>query len=350
MLIMAGGTGGHVFPALAVADELRARGCEVHWLGTRRGIEARLVPERGYPIHFLKVSGLRGVGIRARIRGVLGLAAAGIQALAAVRRLRPRAVLGFGGFAAGPGGIAARALGIPLVIHEQNAIAGTTNRLLARFATRVLSAFPGVLPGAIQCGNPVRAAIAALATIPADRHHGGAVHLLVLGGSLGARALNTQVPAALALLPATARPVVRHQCGEAHVEAARAAYRDAGVAAEVVPFIADMAEAYGWADFAVCRAGALTVSELAAAGLPAILVPYPHAIDDHQYHNARWLEQGGAALLFREEALDSGRLAAAIADLSADPTRRAAMGAQAHALALPDAAQAVAAACLEVAR
>ena len=350
MLIMAGGTGGHVFPALSVADELRARGCAVNWLGTRRGIEARLVPEHGYPIHFLKVAGLRGVGIRARLRAVLSLAAAGVQAFAAVRRLRPQVVLGFGGFAAGPGGMAARALGIPLVIHEQNAIAGTTNRLLARFATRVLSAFPDVLPGTRQCGNPVRAAITALAATPLDRTHAGPARLLVVGGSLGARALNTLVPAALALLPTAARPVVRHQCGEAHLAAARAAYAEAGVEAEVLPFIADMAEAYGWADFAICRAGALTVSELAAAGLPAILVPYPHAIDDHQYHNARWLVQGGAALLFREETLDSVQLAAAVAELSTDPPRRAAMATQARGLALPDAAQAVAAACLEVAR
>lgn len=350
MLIMAGGTGGHVFPALAVADELRGRGCEVHWLGTRRGIEARLVPERGYPIHFVKVSGLRGVGIRARLRGLLALAAAGIQAFAIVRRLRPRVVLGFGGYATGPGGIAARLLGVPLVVHEQNAIAGTTNRLLARVANLVLDAFPGVLPGARLCGNPVRPAIAALAAAPAQRRHSGAPHLLVLGGSLGARALNTLLPAALALLPPESRPVVRHQCGEAHVEAARAAYRAAGVTAEVLPFIADMAEAYGWADFAVCRAGALTVSELAAAGLPAILVPFPHAIDDHQYHNARWLADAGAALVFREAGLDAGQLAEAIAGLATDAGRRAAMAAQARARALPDAAAAVAAACLEVAR
>lgn len=350
MLIMAGGTGGHVFPALAVADELRARGCEVHWLGTRRGIEARLVPERDYPIHFLKVSGLRGVGMRARLRGLLALAAAGIQAFAIVRRLRPRVVLGFGGYATGPGGIAARLLGVPLVVHEQNAIAGTTNRLLARVANLVLDAFPDVLPGARLCGNPVRPAIAALAAAPAERCHPGAPHLLVLGGSLGARALNTLVPAALALLPPESRPVVRHQCGEAHVEAARAAYRAAGVAVEVRPFIADMAEAYVWADFAVCRAGALTVSELAAAGLPAILVPFPHAIDDHQYHNARWLADAGAALVFREASLDAGQLAAAIAALTGDAGRRAAMAAQARGRARPDAAAAVAAACLEVAR
>lgn len=349
MLIMAGGTGGHVFPALAVAAELRARGCAVHWLGTRRGLEARLVPEHGYPIDFLEVRGLRGKQLRARLSGLIGLFGAGMQALAAMRRIRPRVVLGFGGYASGPGGIAALLRGVPLVIHEQNAMAGTTNRLLARFATRVLTGFPDALPGARHTGNPLRAEIARLADAPraATAEH---PHLLVLGGSLGARALNQALPAALAKLPAADRPQVRHQCGVSHLDDARAAYRAAGVEAEVVPFIDDMAAAYHWADFAVCRAGALTVAELAAAGLPAILVPFPHAIDDHQYHNGRWLAHSGAALLIREAELDPPRLAGAIAELSRDPTHRAAMAASARALALPAAASVVADVCLEVAR
>lgn len=349
VLIMAGGTGGHVFPALAVADELRARGCAVHWLGTRRGIEARLVPQHGHPIEFLEVRGLRGKRLWARLSGLIGLLGAGVQALAVVRRIRPRVVLGFGGYAAGPGGIAARLCGVPLVVHEQNAIAGTTNRLLARCATRVLTGFPDALPGAVHTGNPLRAEIARLADAPKETAANG-VHLLVLGGSLGARALNRALPAALAELPAADRPRVRHQCGADHLDDARAAYRAAEVEAEVVPFIDDMAAAYRWADFAVCRAGALTVAELAAAGLPAILVPFPHAIDDHQYHNGRWLAAGGAAVLIREAELAPARLAAAIAELNGDPARRAAMAACARALALPAAASAVAAVCLEVAR
>lgn len=349
MLIMAGGTGGHVFPALAVAAELRARGCAVHWLGTRRGIEARLVPAHGYPIDFLEVRGLRGKQLWARLSGVIGLLGAGVQALTTMRRIRPRVVLGFGGYASGPGGMAARLRGVPLVIHEQNAIAGTTNRLLARCATRVLTGFPDALPGAQHTGNPLRTEIARLADTPeaATTDH---LHLLVLGGSLGARALNRALPAALAELPAADRPLVRHQCGANHLDDARAAYRAAGIEAEVVPFIDDMAAAYHWADFAVCRAGALTVAELAAAGLPAILVPFPHAIDDHQYHNGQWLAQGGAALLIREAELNPRQLAAAIAELSGDPAHRAAMAANARALALPAAASAVADACLEVAR
>lgn len=349
MLIMAGGTGGHVFPALAVAAELRARGCAVHWLGTRRGIEARLVPQHGHPIDFLEVRGLRGKRLWARLGGVLGLLAAAVQAVTAVRRIRPGVAIGFGGYAAGPGGIAARLCGVPLVIHEQNAIAGTTNRLLARCAARVLTGFPDALPGARHTGNPLRAEIAALAA-GAGRTAAERPHLLVLGGSLGARALNRALPGALARMPAASRPLVRHQCGAEHLDEARAAYRSAGLEAEVVAFIDDMAAAYRWADFAVCRAGALTVAELAAAGLPAILVPFPHAIDDHQYHNGRWLAQGGAAVLIREAELEPARLAAAIAELSGDPARRAAMAACARALALPAAASAVADACLEVAR
>lgn len=349
MLIMAGGTGGHVFPALAVAAELRARGCAVHWLGTRRGIEARLVPAQGYPIDFLRVRGLRGKRLRARLQGLAGLCAAGLQALAAVRRIRPQVALGFGGYAAGPGAVAARWCRVPLVIHEQNAIAGTTNRLLARLATRVLTGFPDALPGARHTGNPLRADIAALAA-GAEKPAAARAHLLVLGGSLGARALNRAVPPALALLPAAERPLVRHQCGAEHLEDARAQYRAAGVEAELLPFIDDMAAAYQWADFAVCRAGALTVAELAAAGLPAVLVPYPHAIDDHQFHNARWLERGGAALILREAELDAALLAGMLRDWAGDSRRRAELAARARGLALPDAARAVADACLEVAR
>lgn len=347
VLIMAGGTGGHVFPALAVADELRRRGCTVTWLGTRRGIEARLVPARDFPIVHVAVAGMRGKGLGRKLLAAAQLLRALAQALLALRRLRPQVVLGFGGFAAGPGGVAARLLGIPLVIHEQNAIAGSTNRLLARIATRVLAAFPGALAGGEHCGNPVRAEIAALPARTAAV--GERPRLLILGGSLGAQALNTQAPAALALLAPDRRPEVWHQCGREHLAATNSSYAAAAVSARIEPFIDDMAAAYGWADLVLCRAGALTVSELAAAGVGAILVPFPHAIDDHQTHNGQWLVDAGAALLIQQRELSADRLANLLARLLADPARLRAMGHRARARALPDAAAAVATACLEVA-
>ena len=349
VLIMAGGTGGHVFPALAVAEELRHRGCAVTWLGTPRGIEAELVPARGFPIDYIEVAGVRGKGMARKITALAQLARALMQALRAVRRRRPRVVLGFGGFASGPGGVAARLLGIPLVIHEQNAIAGTTNRLLARISRRVLLGFPGALPRGEHCGNPVRAEIAVLGGREAASQRGQPMRLLVLGGSLGAQAINAETPRALGLLPATERPEVWHQAGRQHVEATRGAYADAGVAARIEPFIEDMAAAYGWADLVLCRAGALTVSELAAAGIGAILVPFPHAIDDHQTHNGEWLAGAGAALLIQQRDLSAAKLAAMLAELAANPERRAAMAEHALALALPDATARVADICLAVA-
>jgi UDP-N-acetylglucosamine--N-acetylmuramyl-(pentapeptide) pyrophosphoryl-undecaprenol N-acetylglucosamine transferase len=354
VMVMAGGTGGHVFPALATARQLQERGAEVFWLGTERGLEARLVPAAGIPMEWLPVEGLRGSGWQRRLRAPWRLTVALWRAGQAIRRRRPVAALGMGGFVAGPGGLMARLLGVPLVIHEQNRIPGLTNRWLARLASRVFEAFPGSFPaarGARACGNPVRPEIVALPP-PHQRLAGrtGPVRLLVLGGSLGARALNLAVPAALAGIPAGDRPLVRHQAGERTLEEAREAYRAAGVEAQVGPFIQDMAEAYAWADLVIARAGALTLAELAAAGLGAVLVPYPHAVDDHQTHNAAWLVAGGAARLLPQPRLEAGALGALLRELLPDRAGLLSMARAARALALTEAAETLADACLEVAR
>lgn len=354
ILIAAGGTGGHVFPALAVADVLRERSVTVVWMGTRAGLEARAVPAAGIDIEWLEIGGLRGKGWLTRLKAPFVLSHACWQAWQILRRHRPRALLGMGGFVAGPGGLMAWLLRCPLVIHEQNAVAGLTNRLLARLAARVLEAVPGTFParlGARHVGNPVRAAIAALPD-PRRRfaQRTGPPRVLVLGGSQGALALNERLPAALAALPADKRPRVRHQCGERHLERARAAYADAGIEAEVSAFIDDMAEAYGWADLVIGRAGAMSVAELAAAGVGALLVPYPHAVDDHQRVNARWLEQAGAAVVIPEAELDHARLVRELDALLVDREALAERAVRARALARPEAAREVSTAVLEVAR
>lgn len=349
ILIMAGGTGGHVFPALAVAQSLRGAGHEVVWMGTREGLEARIAPEHGFDVEWIRVHGLRGTGLRRWLTAPLVLARALIQALAALRRQRPAVVLGMGGFAAGPGGVAAWLLRRPLVIHEQNAAAGMTNRWLARFARLRLQAFPGALAGAETVGNPVREGFACLPPPEARAAlRDGPIHLLVLGGSLGARALNERLPAALARLPAARRPLVRHQGGRS-VEVAEAAYAAAGVEAHIEAFIDDMPSAYGWADLVVCRAGAMTIAELAAAGVAAVLVPFPYAADDHQARNADYLVRAGAAECVAESALSVDRLAERIDALS-ERGRLVAMGVAARAVAAPDAVRRIAQHCLEVAR
>lgn len=353
VMILAGGTGGHVFPALAVAEELRGRGVDVVWMGTARGLEARVVPAAGIGLICLRVAGLRRRGLAGWLMAPWILAAALARALAAVRRYHPRAVLGMGGYAAGPGALAAWLLRRPLLIHEQNAVPGLTNRLLARLARRVMTGFTGPFagrPNAEYTGNPVRRALTELPP-PEQRLAGrsGALRVLVIGGSLGALALNRQVPAAVALLPAEQRPVIRHQAGERTLEQARAAYRDAGVEAAVVPFIEDMAEAFTWADLVVCRAGALTVAELAAAGVAAILVPLPQAVDDHQTANARYLAEADAAVLIPQAQLTAQRLAETLSALAVDRRRLQAMAARARALGRPDATRRVAELCLEVA-
>ncbi|HUO79791.1 MAG TPA: undecaprenyldiphospho-muramoylpentapeptide beta-N-acetylglucosaminyltransferase [Steroidobacteraceae bacterium] len=353
VLIMAGGTGGHVFPALAVADVLKSRACRVVWLGTERGIEARLVPAAGIPVEWVRVSGLRGKGLASWLAAPLRLLQALADALGAIRRTRPDVVLGLGGFVAGPGGLAARLLNRPLVIHEQNTVAGLTNRILARFAGTVAEAFPGSFApgvGAVAVGNPVRPAIEALSAGEGERAPHAPRRLLVFGGSQGAAALNRLVPAALALLAPGERPAVLHQTGRGRREPVAAAYAAHGVAAEVREFIDDMAAAYAWADLAVSRSGALTVAELAAAGLPGLLVPFPAAVDDHQTRNARFLADRGAAVLLAEEGLTAERLAAELKTLlGADARALAAMAAAARRAATPGAAEQLADLCLAAA-
>ncbi len=323
ILIMAGGTGGHVFPGLAVADVLRERAQPVVWLGTRRGIEARLVPAAGIDIEWISIAGVRGAGVLSWLAAPFRLSVALIQALAVLRRRQPSAVLGLGGFVAGPGGVAAWLTRRPLVVHEQNAVAGTTNRYLARLASRVFEAFPNSFPGDVAAelvGNPVRRAIAALAPPQErfrDRPVDAPLRLLVIGGSQGARILNHTLPEALALLAPEQRPLVWHQGGATHEEAAQR-YERLQVAARLEPFIDDMASAYAWADLVLCRAGALTIAELAAAGLGSVLVPFPHAIDDHQAKNAAHLSRVGAAVVIPQSELHPARLAAELTSLLGD--------------------------------
>ncbi|MCK5324555.1 MAG: undecaprenyldiphospho-muramoylpentapeptide beta-N-acetylglucosaminyltransferase [Woeseiaceae bacterium] len=313
ILVMAGGTGGHVYPALAVARALQQQSRDVVWLGTHRGLESRVVPAAGINMEWISIRGLRRKGLLALIIAPVQLCWAFIQSLIVILRRRPAAVLGMGGFVSGPGGVAAWLMRRPLVIHEQNAAAGLTNRLLARLARVVLQAFPGSFNSNVHAetvGNPVREDIAAVPR-PEARYpdRDGPLRMLVLGGSQGALALNRTVPAALALLSDDIRPVVHHQCGAATLDTARDAYADGDIDVELVPFIEDMASAYAWADLVVCRAGALTVAELCAVGLPALFIPYPSAVDDHQTANATPMAQAGAALIIQEQDLSDESLA-----------------------------------------
>jgi UDP-N-acetylglucosamine--N-acetylmuramyl-(pentapeptide) pyrophosphoryl-undecaprenol N-acetylglucosamine transferase len=353
-LVMAGGTGGHVFPALATARVLRRRGFEIVWLGTQKGIESRLVPAEGIPVEWLSVGGLRGKGALTLLFAPFRLALAVLQAVRAVRRHDPAVVLGAGGFASGPGGLASWMLRRPLVVHEQNAVAGLTNRILARLATRVLEGFPGSFGSSVKAefvGNPVRPEIAAVPP-PERRYAGreGRTRLLVFGGSQGAQRLNAVVPAAIAELPAELRPEVLHQTGKTGHEDTVKAYRSRGIEADVRPFIDDMAGAYGWADLAVCRSGALTIAELAAAGVPAILVPFPAAVDDHQTRNAEHVVRAGAAVLQPESALTPISLAARLRELlEAGRPRLLAMASAARSTAITDADERLADACVAAA-
>ncbi|MDQ8037455.1 MAG: undecaprenyldiphospho-muramoylpentapeptide beta-N-acetylglucosaminyltransferase [Pedobacter sp.] len=350
VVVMAGGTGGHVFPALAVAEGLRERGVKIHWLGTRAGIEAELVPARHFDITYLEVSGVRGQGIKRLLLAPFKLVVAVLSAMKTLRAVEADAVIGLGGYVTGPGGVAARLLGKPLLIHEQNAISGFTNRQLSRLANRVLEAFPGAFAPAAKVsvvGNPVRREIAAL-PVPAERFatHEGPLRVLVLGGSQGAVALNELVPEALALLVKNQALVIRHQCGKKNQEKAEAKYRALGVEAEVLPFIHDMAAIYGWADLVVCRSGALTVSEIAAAGVASVLIPYPFAVDDHQTANGKFLSEAGAAKLFQQQALTAEKLAAELIPLLSRE-KLLQMANAARALAKPEATDTVVAACLD---
>lgn len=339
VVIMAGGTGGHVFPALAVAEQLRHRGVTVSWLGTRAGIEARLVPAAGIDIDYLKIKGVRGRGLSGLLKAPFLVSLALWQAIKVLRHLKPDVVIGFGGFASGPGGLAAKLLRIPLLIHEQNAVAGTTNKLLARVANKTLTGFDKVFVDGVWVGNPVRESLQHLPE-PCERYSAREkepLHLLVLGGSLGALAINELVPKAVSLLAANERPLIRHQCGVRHVEATSAAYVQAQVQAKIEPFIDDMAEAYSWADFVICRAGALTVAELAAAGVPALLVPLPTAIDDHQTHNAAVLAGVGAALCVAQQDLTAQKLAQVLQEQCSDRQKLLTMAENARQMARPDA-------------
>ena len=351
LLVMAGGTGGHVFPALAVADWLRERGWRVVWMGTPNGMEARLVPEQGYAMEFVRFGGVRGKGALRWAWLPLQLLGAFVRSIGVLLRVRPDVVLGMGGFTAFPGGLMAVLLGRPLVIHEQNSVAGLTNKVLARLADRVLTAFPapfGKGVASVAVGNPVRADIAALPA-PEARLAGreGRLRLLVVGGSLGAQALNEAVPQALALLPETERPEVVHQSGMKQLDALRANYEKAGVQADIRPFIDDMAWEIAWCDLMVCRAGALTLAEVTAAGVASVLVPYPHAVDDHQTHNARHLAGHGAAILLPQPQLTAQSLAEILRGMTRGKLLD--MAQAARALAKPDATADVAQACMELA-
>ena len=361
IMIMAGGTGGHIFPALAVADHLCALGWRVVWMGVPGSMEARLVPARGYAMAWVNFAGLRGKGLVTKLLLPLRLLQAFWQSAAAIQRERPDVVLGMGGYISFPGGMMASLLNRPLVVHEQNSVAGLANKVLARVADRVLAAFPGTLAKACLTGNPVRAEITALAE-PVARFAGrsGPLQVLVVGGSLGAQALNDTVPRALALIEADARrhgaqgvqgvPVmqVTHQAGEKNIDALRAAYAAAGVSGNTVAFIDDMAGAYARADLVICRAGALTVSELAVVGAASVLVPYPFAVDDHQTANAKHLADAGAAWLVAQDRFTPEHLAGLLRDLTRD--KLLVMAQKARALARPDATRDVAQICMDVAR
>lgn len=351
IMIMAGGTGGHIFPALAVAEHLRAQGWSVVWLGVRGGMEERLIPPRGYVMAWVRFSGVRRRGLVAAMLLPFNLLVAFWQGARAIFTHRPDIVLGMGGYVSFPGAMMASFLNRPLAIHEQNSVAGLANRVLSKLADRVMTTFPGAFGEAtavIWTGNPVREEIVAMSP-PENRYaaRAGQLRLLVMGGSQGAQILNTTLPEALALVPAPSRPRVLHQAGAAHQDAVRARYRERGVAAEVVPFIDDVAARYAETDLIVCRAGATTIAEIAAAGIASVLVPYPHAVDDHQTINARFLAERRAAMLIPQGELTAQRLADAIAGFTRE--RLLAMAQAARAAGKPEATRAVAQVCVELA-
>lgn len=349
LMVMAGGTGGHVYPAIAVADALHAQGWRIVWLATEGGMENRLIADKPYDKASMTMQGVRGKGLMGWLTLPLKLLRAFAQARSAIRQYQPNVLLGMGGFAAFPGGVMGRLAGLPLVIHEQNSVAGLTNKTLAKLASKVLTGFPQALGRKGQLvGNPVREAISNL-PLPEQRFatHHGALRVLVVGGSLGAAALNQLLPQAFALLPATQRPQIIHQAGEKHIAELQQNYAQAGVAADCRAFIHDMAEVYAWADLVICRAGALTVAELANVGIGSILVPFPFAVDDHQTSNAAYLRDAGAALLIQQRDLDITQLAQTLVQLDRDACLR--MAQQARTLAQPQATRTVAAICQQLA-
>ena len=349
LMVMAGGTGGHIYPGLAVADALRERGWKVVWMGNPDGMEARIVPASGYEVAWVRFTALRGKGLLRKLLLPFNLRKGFAQALAQIRRVRPDVVLGMGGYVTFPGGMMAALLGRPVVVHEQNSVAGMANKVLAGVADKVVTGFPGVLKKGEWLGNPVRADITAVAP-PAVRFAGrsGPLKVLVVGGSLGAAALNEAMPKALALLAPEDRPLVTHQAGTRQIEALRAGYQAAGVGGELLPFIDDMAARYAGADLVICRAGALTVAELAAVGVASVLVPFPHAVDDHQTGNARFLADAGAAILLPQTELTPQRLATLLQDMTRE--RLLTMAEKARSCAKPDATARVADVCAGLAR
>jgi UDP-N-acetylglucosamine--N-acetylmuramyl-(pentapeptide) pyrophosphoryl-undecaprenol N-acetylglucosamine transferase len=350
IMIMAGGTGGHIMPGLAVAHELMHQGHKVVWLGGVMGsMEAKLVPQHGVEFNSVEFGGVRGKGWSTKLLFPFRLAKAVAQARAVIKQVRPDVVLGMGGYITVPGGLAAKMAGVPIVLHEQNSIVGLSNKLLAKIAQRVLSGFPNALPDAEWVGNPVKQAIVDVQG-PDARYaaHTGAFKIAVVGGSLGAQALNTVVPQALALMPEATRPQVIHQAGEKMIAALRENYAQAGVSAECVPFINDMAALYAQVDVLICRSGAMTVSELAAAGVPSIMVPFPFAVDDHQTSNAKLLTDAGAGICIAQSSLTAQRLADELNRLTRDGLRVKAI--QARTVAKPNATRDVARVCLDVAQ
>lgn len=343
-LIMAGGTGGHIFPGLAVAESLRDAGWRVHWLGVPGNMESQWVPQRGFAFEPVEFGGVRGKGLVSLAMLPLRLLKAFWQSLLAVRRVKPNVVVGFGGYITFPGGLMSVLLGKPLVLHEQNSVAGLANRILARVADKIFTAFPKVLNNSDWVGNPLRQEFLNK-PMPAKRFEGrtGPLKLWVVGGSLGAQALNDIVPKALALLPETERPVVVHQSGAKQIEALKTNYANAGVKAELSPFIEDTAQAFADADLIICRAGASTVTEIAAVGAAAIYVPFPFAVDDHQTTNAKFLVDQGAGWLMPQTQLSPESLAAHLKQVTR--TELLARAEKAWALKKIHATQEVVAAC-----
>lgn len=342
ILIAAGGTGGHVFPALEVARILQKSGCALHWAGTNRGLEAQVVPPENIVLHCLPTLGLRGKSILRLLKGMLALVHSMLAVWRLFSQIQPDVVLGMGGYVSGPVGLVAFLRRVPLVIHEQNACAGTANRILAHLAKRVFCAFPETFSGGFAArvvGNPVRTAILDVGEVGQKQTH-QPMHVLILGGSMGARALNQVLPKIIASIPADERPQLKHQTGRSDFADTEAGYAQMGIDAEVTPFIDEMADAYAWADLVICRAGAMSVAELAAAGCASILIPYPHATDRHQHANASTLVEEGGAICIEQSSLD--QLTPALTGLLHDPVKVSQMGAQAHTLAKPEAAKQIA--------
>jgi UDP-N-acetylglucosamine--N-acetylmuramyl-(pentapeptide) pyrophosphoryl-undecaprenol N-acetylglucosamine transferase len=350
LMVMAGGTGGHVYPAMAVADYLKNLGWNILWLCTEGGMENQLIENKGYRKAIITIKGVRGKGLLNWILLPVKLLKAFVQSAAVIRKQRPNVVLGMGGFAAFPGGLMARVLGKPLVIHEQNSVAGLTNKVLAKIATRVLVAFPSVFSKKAELlGNPVRADIIAV-NIPEIRFLGrtDSIRLLVIGGSLGAQALNEFIPKAIAILPEVKRPQIVHQAGAKHIDSLKRNYKNAGVVADTRAFIDDMASMYAWADFVICRSGALTVAEVSAVGLGSLMIPFPFAVDDHQTTNAMYLVENGAAFILQQKELSVEKLAGIISELGRE--KCLSMAKKAKKLGKPNATEDVAKICMEIAQ